>query len=70
MEGAAHPAHEIQQRGGDGRVRLHGVMHHKDGRLWWEKAGSTVLRAPRMPTAPSLLPYKCRGDFWLPVALK
>lgn len=56
VDGAAHPAHEIQQRGGDGGVRLHGVMHHKDGRLWWKKAGRKVLRAPQVPTAPPAAP--------------
>lgn len=70
-EGGAHPAHEIQQRGGDGRVRLHGVVHHENGRLWKERAGRTVLNAPKYqhpPLPPTLLlPPSAEGTpfFWL-----
>lgn len=31
---STHPTHEIQQRGSDGWMRLHRVMHHQNGRLW------------------------------------
>lgn len=70
VEGA-HPAHEIQQRGGDGRVRLHGVVHHENGRLWKERAGRTVLNAQKNqhPPLPQTLlpPLSAEGNpfFWL-----
>lgn len=32
--GGTYSAHEVQERGSDGWVGLHGVVHDQDGRLW------------------------------------
>lgn len=61
----AHPAHEIQQRGGDGGVRLHGVVHHQDGGLWKERAAACTPCALPAPSGPALCPRGAEGNPFL-----
>lgn len=61
----AHPAHEIQQRGGDGGVRLHGVVHHQDGGLWKERAAACTPCALPIPSGPALCPRGAEGNPFL-----
>lgn len=50
--GGTYAAHEVQERGGDGRVGLHGVVHDQDGWLCGRAPGGLLQSRRPAPQPP------------------